>query len=385
MLKLLYVGPNPSEWAMGNRPGDLAAGKWSHGLLCGLSRCADVHVLTHAHERCWPKGDVVWRGFDRRLFPTDWPCSAVSFPAIYHVRERWLNRFYPIHAQRLMDSQRFDAVVTYNCIEPYQVAIIEETAKRGIPAFPIVLDGDDPRKDDWRCLIKATEHAAGIAFLSYWASVNFPSSKPRLHLDGGVDAWNGGDSLEIKQAECTRFVHTGALDKWRGLDFMRKVIALLERRSANVKIVLCGKMTEDIRNELSASPVVEWRGFVSDSELSVISREADGFLNVREPSVGDNILNFPSKVPVCLSWGKPIVSTWLDSFSPDYKDVMCFDFANTPKTFADLLCNVAGWDEEMRRKHYKTVKSWFLERKLWHVQARRFSEWIEAVINGKSS
>ena len=63
--------------------------------------------------------------------------------------------------------------------------------------------------------------------------MNFPSSKPRLHLDGGVDAWNGGDSLEIKQAECTRFVHTGALDKWRGLDFMRKVIALLERRSAN--------------------------------------------------------------------------------------------------------------------------------------------------------
>ena len=108
------------------------------------------------------------------------------------------------------------------------------------------------------------------------------------------------ESLGIPHEGCARFIHTGALDKWRGLDFMLEVIALLERRGANVKIVLCGKMPDDIRNELSVSPVVEWRGFVSNSELSLISREADGFLNVREPSVGDNILNFPSKVPVCL-------------------------------------------------------------------------------------
>lgn len=382
-MKILFVGPNASMYALEHRPGDPAAAKWAYGLLKGMSSEAEIHVLTHVRERCWPKGDVLWSHGKAELFPEEWPCTAVSYPALYKIRDWWLNRFYPIKAGRMLRQERFDAVVMYNCMDSYQVAITKRAHRLGIPSFAIVLDGDDPRRDNWRRILGDTAFVDGVAFLSYWAYENFPSQKPKLHLDGGALAWNGTPPMAGQQNDRPTFIHTGALDKWRGLEFMKGVVACLEAHRSNVRIVLCGKTNEEAAVAFRNSPNVVLRGFVSEAELADLSARADGFLNVREPSVGDNILNFPSKLPQYLSWGKPVVTTWIDSYAPDYQTMTCADFSNTPETFVGVLEKVAGWDFAQKQCHYEKVKSWFTQNKLWTVQARRMFSWMSEVLETK--
>ena len=126
-------------------------------------------------------------------------------------------------------------------------------------------------------------------------------------------------------------------------------------------------------------PRVEVKGFLPNEEVDAICRGADVFLNVREPDVGDNILNYPSKVPNYLSYGKPVVSTWIDSFSPDYRDVLevC---DNTPEGFVNVLNGVLAWNAAQREAKFNQIKSWFEERKSWNKQARRLIHWLESEV-----
>lgn len=376
-MKILWSGPNVSEWALEHRPGDAAAAKWSYGLMTGLSRFAELSAVTQVRERCWPKGDVLWRWHDARLHPSEWPCRSVPYPCLYKVRDFWTRFAYPVVARRMMDEERFDAVLLYNSLYPHQVSVMKEAAKRGMPSFPIILDGDDPRKDNWAKIVADTRFAKGVVFLSSWAAENYPVQKPVLHMDGAADRFNGLPPDGRGPSWRPTFVHTGALDKWRGLRFMDAVTHRLAEVRPDIRIVLCGKLTTEERAHFDGLDNVEYRGFVTEQELSEICRKADGFLNVRDPDVGDNILNYPSKVPQYLSWGRPIISTWIDSFSKDYRDVLCVNDDNTPESFVRKVVEVCGWGDGERLAHFNKVKTWFEWNKLWPVQAKRLYEWIQ--------
>lgn len=158
---------------------------------------------------------------------------------------------------------------------------------------------------------------------------------------------------------------------------MRGVIAACKR--TDVKFVFCGKCErEKMWRDLGADSRVEVKGFVSGDEVDEICRRADVFLNVREPSVGDNILNYPSKVPQYLSWGKPVVSTWIDSFSPDYRDILevC---DNTPKGFVKVLDGVLSQDDRWKEEKFNQIKTWFEEHKSWERQTKRLLEFVEGI------
>ena len=123
---------------------------------------------------------------------------------------------------------------------------------------------------------------------------------------------------------------------------------------------------------------VEVKGFVSESEVEKICREADVFLNVRTPGLGDNLVNYPSKIPNYLSWGKPVVSTWNDSFSPEYRRLLEIT-DDTPEGFVRVLDEVLSWDDERRCAKYEQIRSWFDECKHWTRQAERLANWMKAL------
>jgi glycosyltransferase involved in cell wall biosynthesis len=130
--------------------------------------------------------------------------------------------------------------------------------------------------------------------------------------------------------------------------------------------------------EFGTDPRVDVRGFVSDLEIDEICRSADVFLNVRDPQIGDNILNYPSKVPQYLAWGKPVVSTWIDSFSPDFRNVL--DVCdNTPEGFVQVLNTVLdrGMNEKLMK--YNVIREWFTKNKSWNVQAGRLVDFIRGL------
>lgn len=378
-MNILYIGPNDSEWAQMHRPVNLAAAKWSRGFLTGLSKVCKVTALTHTHERQWPKGRVFWRGFDARLYPPEWDCVAISYPCLRWIREWWWRFAYPRKAIQIIRARRIDAVVLYNCVEPHELAAmraIKKTFRDAVKVFPIILDGDDPRKDDWGWLHRAALHSDGMIVLSWWIYKNSPLGLPLYHFDGGADGWRGVPPAGHRGRDVRTLVYAGVLDEWHGLDFLKEVVQ--QDKDPSHRYVLCGR---DVGGNLARifrhdSRVVV-RGFVAETELNEICNSADVLLNIRNPKHPDNILNFPSKVPQYLSFGRPIVSVPLQSVSPAYESVIQFAVDDSVGAFVAKTREVLAWDFNRRRDEYQKIRGWFETNKKWDVLAQGLSLWLE--------
>lgn len=371
-MNILYIGPNESEWAQEHCPGSLAASKWARGFLGGLSKVARVTALTHTYYYPWPKGRRVWSGRDDRLYPDGWDCEIVEYPVLKYVRELWWRFAYAVKARRIIREKKIDVVLFYNCNECWQVPVMRAIRDCGVSIFPIILDGDDPRKDDWGWMKKAARYADGFISMSWWVYQNIPCNIPRkisLHFDGGADSWCGNPPQERKPFEPFTLVHTGALDQWRGLEFMIEIVRRYAKEG--VKFIFCGKSSRSaLAREFGGNPHVELTGFVSEEKMEEICNSADVFLNVRDPLHPDNILNYPSKLPHYLSFGRPVVSTRLQSLSPDYAQVVHFPENDSVETYIKLLNEIRDWDVERCRYEYDTIYKWFMANKRWDAMTQ---------------
>ena len=386
MLNILYIGPNDSEWAQEHCPCSLAAAKWSRGFLTAVSRISKLTVLTHTYYFPWPKGRLLWSKRDDRLYPRGWDCEVVEYPVFRHVRETWWRFGYATKAKKIIREKNIDVVLIYNCYESWQVPVLRsiKAAFPNVRVIPIILDGDDPRKDNWGWMKRAAKYSDAFIALSWWIYQNIPANtgKPACHMDGGAEEWCGSDEWRPTDNRPVRLVHTGALDQWRGLDFMVEVVRKMS--SPDVKFIFCGKSSCRILAKIFGdNPYVELPGFVEEEEMNRICRNADILLNVRDPLHPDNILNYPSKLPHYLSFGRPIVSTRLDSLSPDYSEVVEFADGDTVDDYIERLREVLFWDEERRRTKFATIKKWFLARKQWDVLVGGMYEWMKGVVYGQ--
>ena len=388
-MKILWIGPFFSDEALlCKKAANQAAAKWSRGLLRGLERAGcEIRVIDCIPNQRWPKGNVFWQNGDSKWFLDWYPCEGVSYLNVWGVKDRWLDWRYACVAKRVFRGWRPDVVLCYNSLHSFNVAVMREAHRRGVKCVPIILDGDDPRRDNWKRLLRDNRFADGVVFLSWWMYKNYPrQDMPLLHMDGGADAFKGKPPTN---AQCPRtgadplstkhytLVHTGALDYWRGLEFMKGAVRACKRQ--DVRFVFCGKCDrEKILAEFGNDRRVEVMGFVPDAYVDKICREADVFLNVRTPGLGDNLVNYPSKIPNYLSWGKPVVSTWNDSFSPEYRSLLEVT-DDTPAGFVRVLDEVLSWNDARYRAKYAQIHSWFEGYKSWTRQAERLANWMKAL------
>lgn len=381
MLNVLYIGPNDSEWAQMNRPVSLAAAKWARGFLMGMNRVCHLTALCHTYEVAWPKGRVFWRGYDARLYPPDWAHVAIAYPVLKGVREKWFRYAYSRAARRIVRDRQIDVILFYNCYEPWQRAVMRDLKTsfgERVKIVPIILDGDDPRKDNWGWLKDAAHFADAFVPLSWWvhSHITERTGRPSYHFDGGAEAWCGVPPATVSSQRT--LVHTGSLDQWRGLDFMRAVVRQYNR--PDVKFLFCGKsLGKSQRAIFGESPGVELTGFVDEATLRKICNSADVLLNVRNPTHPDNILNYPSKLPHYLSFGRPVVSTRLASLSPMYDDVVHFSADDTPESYCRTLDEVLALDDAARQAEYGRMRDWFLSHKRWDAQTAALAKWLEEV------
>jgi glycosyltransferase involved in cell wall biosynthesis len=353
-----------------------AAAKWSRGFLNGLrENGVDVIGLSHCPEQYWPMGRM-FQGVSG-LFVQDYPYRAIAYPNVPLLRDRYLAWQYARQVKQILGCEKVDAFVCYNVIDLYSRHALRAARQTGVPCFPIILDGDDPRKDQWRWLLNGTRDADGVVFLSDWMVKNYPGNLPAMHLDGGCSAWHGDEALA--KAESKLVVYSGGLDRWRGLEFLAAVVGLI--KTSDCRIVICGKCDRDaIRRKMGCDPRVDVKGFVSAEELHDICMRATVFLNTRDPNNGDNILNFPSKIPNYLAYGKPVVSTWLPSMSEEYRKYVLAVDSDDPGVFARHIDDVLSWGSQQLNNNMQLIRQWLMENKLWNIQAAHLIEWMEGVV-----
>lgn len=378
-MKILWCGPCPSDKAIKVKPEvNLAAAKWSRGLLSGLAEEGhEIVAIDACPNRCWPGGRTFWQSGARDLFWDRFPCERISYLNCPFLKDKWLTFAYGKATRRLLSHDSFDIVLCYNSLHPQSVATMRAAAGVGVKSVPIILDGRDPREDNWSKILNDNRFASGVVFLSKWAQMHYPDMKvPVFHLDGGADRWNGREPDQSSGVK--KVVYTGALDRWRGFDFIQKVIRKF--KDPSVRFMFCGKYGVEAQSFFKSDARIENCGLVSKHELVRICNEADVFLNVREPSLGYSILNFPSKMTQYLSFGRPVVSLWVDSLDSVYKDYLQIPRGIEVDDFVQTLKSTLAWNDERRMEYYVRAKEWFSKEKLWRVQARRLSEWLRTEV-----
>lgn len=383
-MKILWVGPFLSDSALiARKAANQAAAKWSRGLLSALADAGcEIAVIDHAPNQRWPKGKVFWEKSDKACFLDWFPVERVPYCNAIGIKEIWLEFAYKLATRKMFTRWRPDVVVCYNSLHSWHVSVMKEARRHHLPVVPIILDGDDPQPDGWQRMLRDNRFATGIVMLSWWIFRNYPKHDiPKLHMDGGAAAFIGTEPKDIGQSgKPFLLVHTGALDVLRGLPFMKSVIGLCKRK--DVRFVFCGKCDVDgMRREFGNNPCVEITGFISAEEVDDLCREADVFLSFRAPGIGENRVNYPSKIPNYLAFGKPVVSTWLESLSPDHKDVLCIPEDDTPESFLHKIDEVLAWDFNQRMQHFKVVRDWFLSRKTWSIQSHRLYEFLKDIMH----
>lgn len=378
-MKILYLGPCPSENALRTKqPLSVAAARWSNGFLETLCKHADVYVITHCEEAAFPHSRVIWQGADHSLFVEHGLCGKfIGYVNLPILKNWYLSCRYQRAVQAVCRKEHIDVLVCYNlALRPFYLSAMRKAKKLGVKCVPIILDGYDPRIDNWRSILSDTKQSDGLVFLSQWMVDHFPVNKPRLHMTGGVDKFNGDKEKVCKGvSDIVKIVHTGGLDLLRGGAFLREVLSKYSRK--NVRFILCGKC---MNNMLAKDERVEQRGFISESELNRLSESATVFISVSDPKNGQNAINFPSKLLRYLSWGVPVVSTWLESYSPDFQQVLqtrCI----TVDEFISRLDEVIGFTPDDRCIMFEKTKKWFERNLTWEVQINRLLVFLENLIN----
>ncbi|MDA3924622.1 MAG: glycosyltransferase [Kiritimatiellae bacterium] len=377
-VKFLWLGPWHSDKALyGRKAVNQAASAWSRGLLHGLSQAGcDIRVCTHCREQYWPNGEI-WPGhggdFDR-VFPLNY-IKYVNLPGI---RRASLIRAYRRMVAREITDFKPDVVLSYN-LYSYHCCISDIVVDAGVKWIPVILDQDDPQRDNWQKFLRDSQGASAYVILSYWGYINCPSKLPILHLDGGVEKWRGS---EEQQTNIKTVVYSGQYnDRYGGLDVLFRIFKAVKTQEC--QFVLTGKDPKDeLRHYIPYEKRAQYLGFLKEEELDKIYGTASVFINPRPPDVSDNKMIFPSKLLKYLSYGKPVVSTWTDGLAPEFKKILlCSEsVADYVNQTASLVDQALAMPRNEQKILCARTRNWVESGRTWKAQAQRLVDWLNTAV-----
>jgi glycosyltransferase involved in cell wall biosynthesis len=353
-----------------------AANRWQNGLICGLIDLGhQIECIAHMPEPLWPKGEAFPRGIHE--FSKEIPFTIVPYINMPIVREFSLSFGY----KRALKSWCRDngapyALVTYN-LAPHSIEVGRYAQlKYGIKWIEICADHYDPGVN-WRNFSKRASLADGHIFLSSTAFVSAPFPK-KIHLDGGVnplDFKNTSMHIDPRAARKKILLYAGMMSEWGGVSFLLRAFAKIKEPS--IELWICGQgENKDLQNATRLDKRIKAFGFLPEEDLVNLYQKADIFINPRPSSVAGNTMNFPSKILVYLSYGKPVVSTWTSGLSEDYRNVLEVIDEETDEGLARSIEKVLMWPTPVLEQNTKKIFEFLNSKKLWSIQASNMVKWL---------
>lgn len=376
---VLYLGGIFSEETMLDCPAvSPAANRWQKGLISGMQRQGErVELLGHLPEPLWPRGRLMIDG-NTRILHSDISGRLISYMNLPLFRTAILKyRYIEAFRQMCRNIGPPRCVVSYN-LYPQNMAVGQYAQNElNIPWIPIIADVPDTIKER-EIHDRVLGNAAGRVFLS-WGAYKYYHDTPKMHLDGGVLAIRNHNEQDRSDIPLIIFF-SGAMNKWAGVDLLLEAFALLKRN--DVQLWLCGKNSgETVIRAAESDRRITYFGCVEESRLVELSMQATIMVNPRPSSLPENRFNFPSKVLEYLSYCKPVISTWTEGLSPEYRNVLLVLDDDSPETLVEKINDVLTWNDEQRVVYTSNVVSFLQDTKTWDSQANRFSLFLEESIS----
>jgi len=343
-----------------------AANRWQLGLINGLRQHGvNLYLIGHLPEPYWPRGRLRIKSADARGAPGIQQ-QLVDYWNLPLLRKHSLSSSYCKLLGKLENQlSNTRVVVTYNADSAAVAGANYVRERYYIPWVCIVADGEAPLNAD------------GYVFLSWGYYEACAGPKPKLHLDGGVSEIRFSSKASQTESPPGRQVvmYTGALTRHQGIKFL--VQSFRKIKNPNVELWICGKGTESTVERLSAiDNRIKLLGFLSERELDHFCQQADFFVNPRPSNERCNKKNFPSKLLQYMAYGKPVITTWTDGLSPEYRTLLIVLEQETEECLAATIQEALKWDMVQWSLRADRVES-FVKSHTWFAQSKKLIEWIE--------
>lgn len=353
-----------------------ASNFWQKGFIRALQGLGHhVSIIGYPVERAWPFGRLLIRQTDASLLP------GVSGRLLGYLNFPYLRSIFQYANMRLAVVRLLrsgqplpDYLVVFSCLEKstQQTAAIRiaKWVRRVfcIPWVCIVADGESPPGAD------------AYVYLT-WAYFELEAKRrpePTIHIDGGVPEVPvrfsppafGRERVLMYMGALTR--HGGALELAR---------AFRDVQGEHMSLWLCGRGRNPELDAVAAGDGrIQIKGFLEEVELTRLASQAFAFANPRPASFAPNRLNYPSKILHYLAFEKPVISTFTDGVSPEYKEVLISVDDDSQAGLSAAIKRLMTMDK-LQYQALQLRVSTFKEKKSWSAQAGRFVSWLVAALS----
>ena len=350
----------------------VASNFWQVSLIESLiNHESTVDVVGFPTERAWPLGRFL---ISRKNLVLPKSISGAGLGYInlpfFRVAHQTILLLIWIIKYLIIKPIKPDYLVVYSCLvkswTPTAPIWAARTIRRftGIPILCVVADGSPP---------KGANRYVYLAWSSYQLAETQP---PKLHLDGGVPVIKDYESSVRYNhgIDKTIFMYIGGLTEHGGINELASAFANLQSR--NIELWICGRGGNEQLQELAnREDRIKLMGFLGDDELYEMAFCATFFVNPRPLGFDPNKLNFPSKLLLYLSFGKPVISTISLGMSPEYSSVVIEIEDESEEALTRSLESAIQIDADVYNGYCEKVVE-FKELHDWDMQTSRFLEWL---------
>ncbi|TVT58076.1 MAG: glycosyltransferase family 4 protein [Sedimenticola thiotaurini] len=337
---------------------------WHAGFVSALKTAGcDISLIGHPYDRIWPAGRV-FVGSRDAAFASGFSGKVAGYINMPFVRSRTQSiNYLRLVKEYVAQHGRPDYVFTFNDTPATPAA---EYLSRELSVPWIYIAGDGP----------ALPGADGYLYQN-WVYYESPSAPgPKIHLDGGLPLLEAlEESADVSGRATRALMYMGALTEHGGA--MQLARAFHSLGDQGIQLWVTGRGSNDELEQLAeADSRIKLYGFVGQEQLHSLASRAHVFANPRPTAFAPNKLNYPSKLLHYLAYGRPVISTFTDGLSPDYRDVLIPIEEESEAGLAQTIqyalgmpgADYAAWCARVAR---------FNHTRIWSQQIFRLLDWLE--------
>ena len=337
---------------------------WHAGFVSALeAKGCKVSLIGHPYDRIWPIGRMMVRSDDASLAP-GFSGNVVGYLNMPLLRNRTQSfNYLRLVKEYVARHGRPDYVFTFNDTTATSAAEYLSN-KLGVPW--IYIAGDGP----------ALSGADGYLYQNwvYYESLSAPG--PKIHLDGGLPLLDDdGKTIEAEKSQSRAMMYMGALTEHGGITQLARAFHSLKENDIELWVTGRGS-NEELEKLAAVDPRIKLYGFVGQDQLHRLASCARVFANPRPTAFAPNKLNYPSKLLHYLAYGCPVISTFTEGLSPDYRDVLIPIEEESDVGLAKAIQHALGMPEA-EYEVWRARVAHFNVSRAWSQQIGRLLVWLE--------
>ncbi|WP_285959009.1 glycosyltransferase [Thomasclavelia spiroformis] len=393
MKKIIFIGyvvsPDEANVASG---ASVAGNKMQWNVIKNLRNIEDINIscVTVTPLASYPNDEKIYQREEEQNLFQNVKVKRISYLNLPVIKQLWQIINVYRAAKKIVIREKVDMIFCFNLFP--QIGIPMRWLKRKFPYLNTVcLLADLPIDDNtertglslWlrniveKSTWKSMEICNKYIVLNKHVIEKYLPNKSYIVVDGGVaeeDIEKYNNTI-IKNKE-HNVVYSGALTEYNGVKTLIKAMNELKMTDIYLDIYGSGYLEEEVRQAERDNPHIRYHGRVSNAE--VMKKQQEAWLLVNPRIVNDPIaqVTFPSKTFEYLLSGTPVLSTRLNGYSDEYKEVMIF-CGDSALEISKAIGEIRNINDEVLNDMAQNAKKFIINQRNWEIQTKKIYNFIK--------